>query len=75
MIRITSKVDGFRRAGRVHPAAPTEHAADAFTAHQLAALKAEPMLSVEHIDHTAFAEKAATPTKPQSKASAKKAPA
>lgn len=47
MIRITSKIDGFRRAGVAHPAAPTEYPDDKFNKEQLAALKAEPMLIVE----------------------------
>lgn len=47
MIRITSKIDGFRRAGVAHPAAPTEYPDDEFSKEQLAALKAEPMLIVE----------------------------
>jgi hypothetical protein len=47
MIRITSLRDGFRRAGIAHPAQPTEHPDDTFTADQLAALQAEPMLTVE----------------------------
>jgi len=47
MIRIKSKRDGFRRAGRAHPAAWTEHPDRAFTKKQLARLKAEPMLMVE----------------------------
>lgn len=47
MIIITSKREGFRRAGIAHAATPTEYPDDAFTAEQLAALQAEPMLSVE----------------------------
>ena len=57
MIRITAKAEGFRRAGVAHPATPTEYADDAFTAAQLAQLKAEPMLTVEVIKETK------TPTK------------
>lgn len=49
MIRITSKQEGFRRCGVSHPAAPTEHADDAFTSAQLKQLQAEPMLVVEII--------------------------
>jgi hypothetical protein len=48
-IRITSRVDGFRRAGVVHPATPTEHDDGTFDAKQIAALKAEPMLTVEDL--------------------------
>jgi len=46
MIIITSKREGFRRAGIAHAATPTEYPDDAFTVEQLAALQAEPMLSV-----------------------------
>jgi hypothetical protein len=49
MIRITAQRDGFRRAGMAHPAAPTDHPDAAFTAAQLAALQAEPLLVVELI--------------------------
>lgn len=49
MIRITAMRDGFRRAGIAHPAAPTEHPDDRFTAGQLEALLAEPLLTVEII--------------------------
>jgi len=61
MIRITSKIVGFRRAGVAHPAGPTDYANDTFTKEQLAQLKAESMLVVEVIDD-----------KPASKAAAKK---
>ena len=50
MIRITSKQAGFRRCGVAHPAAPTDHADDAFTPAQLEQLQAEPMLLVEIIE-------------------------
>ncbi len=46
MIIITSKSEGFRRAGIAHASTPTEYPDDAFTPEQLAALQAEPMLSV-----------------------------
>jgi hypothetical protein len=46
MIIITSKKPGFRRCGMAHPAEPTEYADDAFTAEQIEALHAEPMLIV-----------------------------
>lgn len=49
MIRITSKVDGFRRAGVAHAATPTEHQDDRFTEEQLRQITAEPMLVVERI--------------------------
>ena len=46
MIIITSKSEGFRRVGIAHAATPTEYPDDAFTPEQLAALQAEPMLTV-----------------------------
>ncbi len=48
-VQITAKKDGFRRAGVAHPTVMTEYADDAFTAEQLALLKAEPMLTVKII--------------------------
>lgn len=50
MIRITSKVDGFRRCGVAHPKAATEYADDQFTKEELKALQAEPMLTVEVVE-------------------------
>ncbi|MDL2320767.1 hypothetical protein LJC47_00255 [Desulfosarcina sp. OttesenSCG-928-B08] len=50
MIRITSKKEGFRRAGVAHSRTPKEYPDEAFTAEQLKQLKAEPMLVVELID-------------------------
>lgn len=47
MIRITSRQANFRRAGIAHPATPTAYPNDHFTAEQLEALRAEPMLVVE----------------------------
>lgn len=49
-IRITARRDGFRRAGIAHPARPTEHPAERFSAEQLAQLQAEPMLVVELVE-------------------------
>lgn len=51
-VQITAKKDGFRRAGVAHPAVMTEYGDDAFTAKQLAQLKAEPMLTVKFIKAT-----------------------
>lgn len=48
-IRITSKRDGFRRAGRSHSRTPTIYEANAFTKEELEVLRAEPMLTVEGI--------------------------
>jgi len=49
MIRITSKRDGFRRAGMAHPKGPMEYPDDRFSEDQLTALKAEAMLIVEEV--------------------------
>jgi len=50
VIRITSKVPGFRRAGMSHPDVPVDHPADSISAEQLAALKAEPKLVVQELE-------------------------
>ena len=47
MITITAKKEGFRRCGIAHPVAPVTYPDDKFTADELAALQAEPMLVVE----------------------------
>lgn len=52
-LRVTAKVEGFRRAGRSWSKAPTELPTADFTAEQIAALKAEPMLVVEEIEMAA----------------------
>lgn len=52
MIRITSKQEGFRRAGMKHTKEPKTYPDNQFTPEQLAALKAEPMLMVEEIKNT-----------------------
>lgn len=49
MIRIRSKVDGFRRCGIAHTSAPKDYPDDKFTKKQIAELKAEPMLFVEEL--------------------------
>jgi hypothetical protein len=46
MIKISSKKEGFRRAGMAHTKESKEYSDDFFNAEQLAALKAEPMLDV-----------------------------
>lgn len=46
-LRIRCARPGFRRAGVAHAAGPVDWPAGAFTAEQLAALQAEPMLDVE----------------------------
>lgn len=50
IIRIISKKDGFRRAGKAHPAEPRDYPAKAFDKDQLAELQAEPMLVVQELD-------------------------
>lgn len=50
IIRITARKDGFRRAGMAHSTTPTDHPADSITKEQLAALKAEPMLTVQELE-------------------------
>lgn len=47
MIRIRSKIDGFRRCGVPHPGEWTEHEDGRFTPEQMEILKSEPMLQVE----------------------------
>ena len=46
MIIITSRKDGFRRAGLAHPAAATEYPDGFFSQEQLEMLRTEPMLQV-----------------------------
>lgn len=48
-ILITSKRDGFRRAGVEHSSTPTLYADGHFTKEQLAALGAEPMLIIQPV--------------------------
>ncbi|MGC5328890.1 HI1506-related protein [Brevibacillus sp. SYSU BS000544] len=48
-IAITSKVNGFRRAGVQHPAQRVVYPADRFTDLQLKLLEEEPMLIVEEV--------------------------
>jgi hypothetical protein len=50
VIRITSKQDGFRRAGIAHPAGPVDHPAEEISAEQLEILRAEPMLVVQELE-------------------------
>lgn len=49
-IQITSKVDGFRRGGVAHPAAPTIYPASRFDEKQLGIFDAEPGLMVKLLD-------------------------
>ncbi len=73
ILRITSRHDGFRRAGLVHPMAPTDHQVDQLTAKQIEILKAEPMLVVVEIDvedEAAVAKAATAKAKADAKAKA-----
>ena len=49
MIVITSKREGFRRCGVAHEAGPTQWPDDRWTEAELAALMAEPMLTVAQV--------------------------
>ena len=69
MIRITTKQDGFRRASMPHFGV-REYPDGVFTAEDLAALKAEPMLVVEEIPEP---RKTKTPAAEASEAEEKKA--
>lgn len=68
-ITITSKREGFRRAGMAHPAKPTTYPDNKFTAEQLKDLKSEPMLVVTEAEDETDAEAKA---KPKAKAKADK---
>jgi len=46
VLRITSKVEGFRRAGMSHPKAATDHPIERFAPEEMRALLAEPNLSL-----------------------------
>lgn len=50
MIRIISKKDGFRRCGIAHAKAPVEYPNARFTADEILALRADPMLEVTIVD-------------------------
>ena len=56
MIEIKSKRDGFRRCGVAHTKEPVEHADDKFSEEEIAVLKADPMLTVMHIEDKVIAE-------------------
>jgi hypothetical protein len=49
-LRITSKMDGFRRAGMVHPATAVDHPLTGLEPGQVRALQNEPMLVVQEVD-------------------------
>jgi hypothetical protein len=49
-LRVTSRTEGFRRAGRAWSQTPIELPSSDFTDEQIEALKADPMLVVEIIE-------------------------
>ncbi|MBL4901104.1 MAG: hypothetical protein JKY62_00440 [Desulfocapsa sp.] len=49
MFLISSKQNGFRRAGVVHPAEETGYPDDYFNDEQIEAIVEEPMLSISHV--------------------------
>ncbi|WP_035250872.1 HI1506-related protein [Desulfocurvus vexinensis] len=57
-IIITSKKDGFRRAGLPHPAQATSYPDDRFSPAELAALQAEPLLVVQVVEDPAAEQQA-----------------
>lgn len=61
MVIISSKKDGFRRAGQAHPAEATEYKDGHFTKEQLEQLHAEPMLLVQEVNETSKPESAPKP--------------
>lgn len=75
-LRVTARVEGFRRAGRAWGTEPTEVLASEFNKEQLAALKAERELVVEEIEEPATpAAKAVDPAvKPAAKGAKATAP-
>jgi hypothetical protein len=50
IVRITSRVEGFRRAGVPHSKTPTDYPLETFTRAQLKALEAETRLTVEVLE-------------------------
>jgi hypothetical protein len=49
-LRISSSIEGFRRAGIAHSRTATDHPLESFSARQLAQLEAEPNLIVQQIE-------------------------
>lgn len=69
MIRIISKQNGFRRCGVAHSTTPSDYPDDRFTDEELAALEAEPMLVLSHVDDAqADPQEIAVSTKDKGKA-------
>jgi hypothetical protein len=63
-IRISSAINGFRRAGVAHPSTPTVYPDGFFSAEQIKQLKAEPRLAVEFGDFETDAAETTDPTDP-----------
>lgn len=68
MIEITSKREGFRRAGVAHGVAPKRYRNEDFSLEQLETLQAEPMLTVKVIDEATVTP---GPAKPAAKGKSK----
>ena len=49
-LRVSSKKDGFRRAGLTHPATAVDHPLEDLEPWQVKALKAEPLLVVQEVE-------------------------
>ena len=63
MKEITSKREGFRRAGVAHSVQPTVYPDDAFTAEEWAGLEAEAHLVLRDVPNKGTAEKSTRKTK------------
>jgi hypothetical protein len=63
-IRISSAINGFRRAGVAHPSGPTVYPDGFFSAEQIKQLKAEPRLAVEFGDFETDAAETTHPADP-----------
>ena len=63
-IRISSAINGFRRAGVAHPSTPTVYPDGFFSAEQIKQLKAEPRLAVEFGDFKTDVAETTDPTDP-----------
>lgn len=76
-LRIASKINGFRRCGKAHPAAAVDHPPGTFSEKEVEALKAEPMLVVQEISSAPSASedsgKPQAPTDPAERLAAIKA--
>ncbi|MDI3326775.1 HI1506-related protein [Pontibacterium granulatum] len=64
-VRITSAIEGFRRAGVAHPAQPTVYPADHFSEEQHRQLQAEARLSLEYLEEDPNPNSAAPDSDPE----------